>query len=483
MTDEFEKNVPDVKEENQTEATLNIQDETVQDNLTLDETVQDNPMPDEAAQAETEMEEPKKTKTGLIVAIVAIVAILGACAGVFLPKYLHVSKADKARQEKNYELAIEEYSLAKGFLSSEEKQQETYLEYAAACSEQGSYDDMLAILEKVDEKHDARSIYVDSAKDCISKKQYVNATKILSALPSMTGVEDLWKACGLGFVAGGDYDKAITVLKRLSDSESANYLSYSQAKLDIKDKKYESAVRNLNTAGGILDSKDLIISTYYDWGKSIISSNPTLAKQYFIKAGDYQDAGEMVTACDFQMAENLLNVGNYNEALATYKTLPSDFSYRGITVGSRISLLNNASSLINAVGTWKATSNYIESRNIWRYNGSWDNWYIDETDPSQKVVISISMNSNGTFDLKGTVSFYRFTNYSSLSRYCNATMTSRNFKANNITSMPSSFDIGSNATLTYSSGAFNLKYSVRDDYSSNFYNLYNSTVKYGNHAS
>lgn len=458
-------------------------------------------------------EERKKPKTGLLVAIVLIIAI-GASLVIFLPKYLHINKANNARNNKDYESAIVEYGLADGFFKSDEKQQETYIEYAIDCIEHDSYDkmleiltfvndpekalsvridaanrcmsngsyiDMIKVLSGVDQTEDIRAIYINSATDCIKKKEYDDAVSILNALSSTVGVEDLWKACGIGYTEDKNYVEAASALKELSDSESKHYYYYAQAQLDIQDKKYDTAIQNLTKTDGLLDSQALVYKTYYIWGKSLISQDISKAKQCFEKASDYEDAEEMITVCDFLAAEKLLSSQKYEDALVAYKNLPSGFAYNGISAASRIDLLKSASVLINSVGTWRTTSNYIESRNVHISTGIWENWYIDQTNTSQRIEISISLNTSGTFDLSGKVSFYRFTNYSSLKAYCNASLATLSFEAKNIKTMPNSFNVGSNATLTFSNGAFKLKYSVRDNYSSHFYYLYNSTVTYGNH--
>ena len=170
---------------------------------------------------------------------------------------------------------------------------------------------------------------------------------------------------------------------------------------------------------------------------------------------------------------------NFTKAKEIYASLPQDFVYNGISASARLNLLNNSQSLLDAMGTYKATANYIESRNIYRRNGSWDNWYIDQVESGQTLKLSCKLNSSNTFDIEGTVTFYKFNNYSSLSSACQAKQTSRSIEIKNVTSIPSTYQLDSYTTLTYSGGVFKLKYSQRDDYSAYFYNMYNSSVTSG----
>ena len=137
------------------------------------------------------------------------------------------------------------------------------------------------------------------------------------------------------------------------------------------------------------------------------------------------------------------------------------------------------------MGTWMASDYYIESRNVYKRTGSADWWYWKpgvSNLTGQELELSCTMNSNGSFDIKGEVTFYKCDDYSSLSEYCRAKKTSETFTISNITAIPSSYQIDSYTTLNYSGGIFKVKYSERDNYSAHFYNLYSSSVTYGNRS-
>ena len=214
----------------------------------------------------------RKKKTVLISICAIIVVLLGICAVVLLPKYSHYSKANRALEEKNYEVAIEEYSLIESFMDSENRRQEAYIEYARVCAEDGSYEkmlelldhvgqteetrtiiiesaekcaeknafaDMITILGSVEQTQDVVAIYTKSAEKCIGEKKYGDAVKIIKAVHTKAAVENLWKACGVGYIEEEKYSDAVEALNQLSDSESKRYCAYALAKLDIQQGKFE----------------------------------------------------------------------------------------------------------------------------------------------------------------------------------------------------------------------------------------------------
>lgn len=206
------------------------------------------------------------------------------------------------------------------------------------------------------------------------------------------------------------------------------------------------------------------------------------AKKDFKAAGKYNDSEAMVNACDLMIADGYCKEGKFEKAKSIYLSLPEGFTYGDISASGRLALLNNSQDLIDAMGTWTATDNYIETRNVYTITGSWNSWYHghDNVLSGQSIKVKCTMNSNNTFDIDGEVSFYKFDDYYSLSAYCKSKKTSKTFSIDNVTTIPSSYQIDSCTTLNYSGGVFSIKYSERDNYSAYFYNVYSSSVTYGN---
>ena len=292
-------------------------------------------------------------------------------------------------------------------------------------------------------KSKLNDVHYSYAESLYNDGKYTEASEQYVLVENYDGIDARLKECGTKVLESKNYEQASKILEKVKD-DSAKPL-----------KNYADAMTKFNSAN------------YAD------------AKSLFGQTNNYNDSQIMISACDLMEAEKHCKDSNFTKAKEIYASLPQDFEYNGISASARLNLLNNSQSLLDAMGTYKATANYIESRNIYRRNGSWDNWYIDQVESGQTLKLSCKLNSSNTFDIEGTVTFYKFNNYSSLSSACQAKQTSRSIEIKNVTSIPSTYQLDSYTTLTYSGGVFKLKYSQRDDYSAYFYNMYNSSVTYG----
>ncbi|MBO5453502.1 MAG: zinc ribbon domain-containing protein [Clostridia bacterium] len=284
------------------------------------------------------------------------------------------------------------------------------------------------------------------AETLYSEEKYYDAAINYNIVTNYEDTEQKLIQCGTNLLDNKKYDNAVEVFEMVESDSVTQMKSYASAMLSMQDGSYQEA------------------------------------KKSFIAAGDYSNSKTMVNACDLMLADKYCNEGKFDEALKIYNTLPEDFVYNEISVSGRKNLLLNSKPMLDAMGRWNASDNYIESRNIYKRTGSWDNWYYghDNVLSGQYIEVECTLNNDNTFDINGEVCFYKFDDYSSLSAYCKAKSTTRSINISNVTSIPSTFSIDSNTTLYYSNGIFSIKYSERDNYSSYFYNMYNSSVTYGN---
>ena len=381
---------------------------------------------------------------------IGILAIVVVAAYVFpkviLPQ-INLSKARSAFDSANYIAAVDYYEKS-NFQDNEENI--------------GQYTYALAM------KQFEASSYSEAAE---------NFEKAGNLLDSESKIFD----CGVALVESEDYSNAAACFAMLKSDDAQAYKNYCDGMVSYNKKDYSEAISKLEKAEPVVKSvSELIPQMYYEYGKSLFDKKDySGAAAKFEKAGDYSDANTYVIACALMEAEDLLSKGYFSKAADAYDKLPQDFDFNGISVSQRLSSINSASAFSAISGKWTATKNYIESRNVYRRTGSWDNWYIDETLKNQSLEIHCYLNADGTVTLKGSVSFYRFTDYSSLSAYCNATQTTKSFTIDSVRSIPTSYAIDDNTTLKYANGNFSISYSVRDNYSSYFYNLYNSSVTFG----
>lgn len=313
-------------------------------------------------------------------------------------------------------------------------------DYVTAISEYDAANNFLNSNQKFIEAH---FVY---AEELFSTEKYAEASEHYRESINYEKSEEKLLLCASNLLDNKEYQKALDIYEFINTDEIN------------QEKNYANGMVNFNK------------SQYND------------AKNLFMDAGEYGDSKTMINACDLMLAEQSCKEGNFDVAKQIYTNLPQDFVYGEVSVSGRLNLLNNSQSIINAVGTWKASDNYIESRNVYKRTENWESAYYghDNVLSGQTLEISCTINSNDTFDIKGEVSFYKFDDYSSLAAYCKAQKTSRNFTISNVTTIPSSYQIDSYTTLSYSGGVFSIKYSERDDYSAHFYNMYSSSVTYGN---
>ncbi len=392
----------------------------------------------------------KKKKTGRIVGISCGAAVLVALAVLFvifvMPYLPHFLKAQKAVKSEDYVLAIEEYKQAEGFLGSDEKLPETYYAYGAALQNEEKYLDAANAFHDAGSHADAEARISACGKALIEKKQYADASKVFSLL---------------------------------STKESKAYVNYANGMEQVEKENYDKALEYFEKAGDVEDAAKRIGQAHYVLGKKAISTDTESARKHLQAAGDYKDAKDLLKVCDLMDAEQEAQAGNLNKALSMFKKLPANLSYQKINAGERVKLLESNQAFLNVCGKWRASKNYIESRNVYTRTGSWDSWYLDEVETEQTITVRCILNKNGTFTLKGTVSYYYFNNYSSLSSQCKARLTTESFEAKNLKTLPATVRIDDSTTLSLTNGIFSVKYSYRDDYSMYFYNVYSSSVTYG----
>ena len=396
------------------------------------------------------LKKEKKKKIGRIIGISSAAAMVAALAALFIifimPFLPHYLKAEKAVKNEDYMLAIEEYKQAESFLGSDEKLTETYYAYGAALQNEGKY-------------LDAANAFNDTKK--------------------FSDSEEHIEACGKALVEQKQYTDASKVFSLLSTNESKKYDNYAKGMELVRQKKFDKALDCFEKAGDVEDTAVRIKQAHYILGRKDLPTDTESARKHFQNAGGYRDAKSMLKVCDLMDAEQESQAGNLNKALSMFKKLPANLSYKKINAGERVKLLESNQPFVNICGKWRASKNYIESRNVYIRTGSWDSWYLDKVETEQTITVKCIPNKNGTFTLKGTVSYYYFNNYSSLSSQCNAKLTSEHFEVKNLKTLPSSIRIDDSTTLSLANGVFSVKYSYRDNYSAHFYNVYSSSVTYG----
>ena len=325
----------------------------------------------------------KKKKTAIIGSVIGVIAValVLVVALYFFPEYIapqiNLSKAESAFDSQDYATAVEYYEKSGMENDAENNGQYTY---AIAMTQYAAND-------------------YKAAAQTFSKTGGI--------LESNAKIYD----CGIALKDAEDYESAIDCFALISTDEANANKSYCEGMVAYGKKNYSEAISKFNTAKATIEPAATILpQVYYEYGVSLFDKKDySAAATQFEKAGDYSDSKTYITGCSLMEAEDLLLDGKLNEAKTAYSKLPQDFSFKNISVTNRVNAINSASAFASICGKWSPTKNYIESRNVYKRNGSWDNWYIDETISDQSLEVNCYLNSDGTVTIKGSVSFYRFT--------------------------------------------------------------------------
>lgn len=419
---------------------------------------------------ENEVNKKKSKRKIWVIVIMVIIIVMLATVGYILPTYVfpssYISTIETSYENKEYKEVAKYFSKLSNIKTYLKNDQEKYhkleqkveLAYGLEQFENKKYKVALETLEKIENKTEEVNKKVNDAhyeigKECVQNKQYEEAVKHLEVVKDKQDMDTLIdEAC---------YHTAVKYLEEKNYAQATYYIN------KVKNEKYEN----------LKSTKQKI---HYEFGKQYFESDDLeKALEHFKLSKGYEDTNSYLSKCAMVEAEKAIQDGEANRAKKLYESIPDNAEYNGIRAADRKKQLKKYQALLNASGEWKSTKEYIESRHVWRYDGSWDNWYNNEPTPTSIISLKTYLNKDGSVTLKGTAKFYAYNNYSSLSQYCNSYLTTRNIEFKNITSIPASKNLGNNTKLTYSNGKFTIKYSKKDEYSANFYNVYNSTVTYG----
>ena len=288
------------------------------------------------------------------------------------------------------------------------------------------------------------------------------------------------KICADALYAAQRYAEAGSAYSFLNDETGPAKSNYCFGMDAFTRGDYEAALSFFQNAGETGDAPEKVLQCNYIMGKNRLNRQDVdKARTYLSAAHGYEDAADLLAACDLVEVEVLLADGKLNEAKAAYEKLPPELSYNGISVASRLELLNAHPELLNVCGHWEATSDQIEVSDV-PYSSymSGFTWSAETLSPGQSVAVYCSVNDDGTFCLFGEVSYWQFNNYSSLSSQLDRSVITKDFVVDHISSVPSSIWIDDYTELTYDGSAFRLEYQRDEARTSLFYTQYTSIVNY-----
>ncbi len=349
------------------------------------------------------LKQKKKKKAGRIIGIssaAVAVAVIAVLVVIFVMPFLpHYMKAGKAFKSADYLLAIEEYKQAETFLDSGKKLLKTYYTYGASLQEEGNF------LAAADAFHSSRG--------------YEDADERITA-------------CGNSLLGQKQYTNASKVFAMLSTEESKQYVNYAKGMAFVEKGDFGEALDYFEKAGEVEDTATRILQSHYALGKTALTTDVDSARTHFKAAGSYKDAQNMLKVCDLMEAENEARQGNLNKALTMFKKLPANLSYKQISAGARVKLLESNSTFLNICGKWKQSN-----------------------DENQTISIKCILNNDGTFTLKGTITYVWFVKYNYYSGRLTYQIESEDFELKNLKAgPPAEFKVGSYVFVSFSGGVF-----------------------------
>ena len=353
--------------------------------------------------------------------------------------------------------------------------------HAQGCAllEQGSFQEALDQFELADGYGDS----AEKAKDaCYGLADSYAASDPVLAVETFCIVYDHKDAAQRatdiadGLRAEGKYALAATAYDAIPGGDSESYAAYCRGQVAFLRGDYADAALQFRQAGSVENTAAMLSQSVYLQGLGLLKDKDFQAASVcFESVGKYEDAQDLLTVCQ---AELKLAEGHLGEGLKLYNSVPDGLTVDGFDIQERIRLVNGASRFADVCGKWTVTKNYIESRCHYRFGSRWWNWYIDYPVYEQYLEIKCYLNNDGTVRMDGTIYFYRFTNYSSYSDNCLSSACTKTFSRSGLTSVPYSIEVDYATKLTWGNG-FQLKYSVRDEGTADFYYMYNSDVTYG----
>lgn len=296
---------------------------------------------------------------------------------------------------------------------------------------------------------------------------------------------------GKSAIENEQYEKAIQLLQSSKAEDTATYITYAEALLNISNKNYDDGINALKELGEFEKSGEHVTKAYYLKVEDLFANGEyASAKGCYKQTNGYEDSENKTTICDFLIAEKYYQDGYLTTAKAAFENLPSDFGYNDITVSSRLATLEQYKNFIDLIGEWKGTNGKMTVRQDHPSTGLWESWDGEFTD---YLDLHCKINDDGSVTISGKAKFFAYTRYSSLSTGLNPkeflvpievtvgageAIPGTLVDSGPTTAISPSGTMGK-ASVTYSPGKISLSFVLQDNnYSANFNYRYTSNITY-----
>ena len=390
-------------------------------------------------------------------------------------------QAELALKNKDNVTAAKYFTEAGDYNDALNRAQTIYYNLGTASAKKKAYDEAIEYFTNAGEYKDAKSklqvAHYNKGKDLIGKKQYEDGAKELKEAGDYAAAKKLLDSTITSLISGKDFDNAEKLADYCDPAIIEGLKQYIAGRKAYSAGEYGDAISKFEKAGETKDSATFIKASYYSLGLDALKRGGyDNAMDYFTKSEDYKNSKALFNVSS---AEHLIALGDYKEAAKHYSKVSAKLKVDGVNISARKTLMNRVSAFAKIEGSYTVKSNSIKTTNVWEEDTRYrESWYASGVVPGQYLTLEFSVNDNGTIDLKGEVCFYHYTNYSSLSSLVEGEFTTVKFHLKNLKKIPTNVVIGSHLRLKYSKGKFSVVYSVKDNYSMYFYNLYQSTLNF-----
>lgn len=182
----------------------------------------------------------------------------------------------------------------------------------------------------------------------------------------------------------------------------------------------------------------------------------------------------------FESALQCIEDNKVDSALDYLGKLPDDFGCDGKTVGALKGQLNAAKPIMDLAGTYKSCDpSKCRVTQTSKSTGYYYWWESTDTITGEDLSIDASLNSDGSVHLSGSVSFYRYTNFSTIGEYVNGSSVSKSFSLD-VTGIPGSIPIDDQTSLVRNGdGTWSLSWSESDNSHDLYFDyLYTANFRY-----
>ena len=300
----------------------------------------------------------KKIKKFVIIfAPIAAVIITFICLypGVIKPFFSNLSRYNEAKkqmEEGSFDNAYSSFTDLGDFMNSQELAQESIYRKAKAYYDNGNYEDSITTWDSISSYSDssqkiteayeawhnsdyqaalslktegkyleAEMAFIDLAEYSDSSSQAVDCRELYNKAKYDTAVEKM---------NSKDYDGAIDLFKELGDYSDSDVMitkcndlitesNYNNA-VQLMDKgDYKEAASIFNTIYSYKDSLELVKEARYQYGLSVIDTNPDDAVSYLYMVKGYKDADKKIKTAYYNRGCSLLNAKKYEAAISDFE--------------------------------------------------------------------------------------------------------------------------------------------------------------------